>query len=73
MKNANKIYITAAELSDLLGVSSSHAYKWVRLLNKELEKNGFITVAGKIPRKYFNERYYGGCTTDLSAVGERGR
>jgi hypothetical protein len=28
-------------------------------MNKELKDNGFLTIAGKIPRKYFEERYYG--------------
>ena len=51
----NKIYITASELADMLGVSVGHAYK----LNQELEKEGFLVIAGKVPRRYFEKRWYG--------------
>lgn len=34
----NKIYITACELSDMLGVSMGYAYKIIRKLNNELVK-----------------------------------
>ena len=46
----NKIYITARELSDMLGVS---------MLNKELDKDGFIVIAGKVPKGYFEKRWFG--------------
>lgn len=53
MTENNKIYITASELADMLGVSVGHAYKLVRKLNQELEKDGFLVIAGKVPRRYF--------------------
>lgn len=59
MKTTNKIYITAAELSEMLGVSVGYAYKIIRQLNKELEKDGYLSIAGKIPVKYFEKRWYG--------------
>ena len=40
-----KLMISADEVAEALGVSMSHAYKIVRLLNKDLEAKGFITVA----------------------------
>ena len=55
----NKIYITASELPEMLGVSVGHAYKIIRKLNQELEKNGFLVIAGKVPRRYFEKRWYG--------------
>ena len=55
----NKIYITASELAEMLGVSVGHAYKIIRKLNPELEKNGFLVIAGKVPRRYFEKRWYG--------------
>lgn len=42
----------------LLGVSRSKAYKIIQDLNKELKKKGYITVAGKVPKKYFLEKFY---------------
>ena len=38
MAENNKIYITANELAEMLGVSVGHAYKLIRKLNQELEK-----------------------------------
>ncbi|KOY64171.1 hypothetical protein, partial [Clostridium sporogenes] len=38
--------------------SKSKAYKIVASLNKELKKMGYITVAGRVPKKYFEEKYY---------------
>ncbi len=42
-----------------LGVSRSTAYQVIRCLNQELEKDGYITVRGKISRAYFEKRTYG--------------
>lgn len=42
MAENNKIYITANELAEMLGVSVGHAYKLIRKLNQELEKEGFF-------------------------------
>lgn len=54
-----KTFITAQELSGMLGISIGHAYKIIRQLNAELEKKGFLVIAGKVPRRYFAERWYG--------------
>ena len=59
MTENNKIYITANELAEMLGVSVGHAYKLIRKLNQELEKEGFLVIAGKVPRRYFEKRWYG--------------
>ena len=59
MRKENKIYISAVELSKMLAVSSGHAYKIIRLLNHELEKEGYLTLAGKVPTQYFEKRWYG--------------
>lgn len=55
----NKIYITARELLDMLDVSMGYAYKIIRKLNKELDKDGFIVIAGKVPKGYFEKRWFG--------------
>lgn len=59
MTDKNKIYITALELSDMLGVSLGYAYKIIRQLNKELEKSGYMIIAGKIPKGYLEKRWFG--------------
>ena len=42
-----------------MGVSESKAYKIIRQLNAELQAAGYLTVAGRVSRKYFEERIYG--------------
>ena len=49
MAENKKIYITANELAEMLGVSVGHAYKLIRKLNQELEKEGFLVIAAKFP------------------------
>ncbi len=47
------------DVCEILGVGKSKAYQVIRKLNKELESNGYLIVAGKIPKKFFLERIYG--------------
>lgn len=54
-----KLYYDAEYISDLLDVSKSKAYRIIRTMNVELKQKGFITIAGKIPKKYLEERCYG--------------
>jgi hypothetical protein len=51
-------FLTATEVSKILDVSKSTAYRIIRRLNAELEKAGKITVAGKVSAKYFYENTY---------------
>ena len=50
--------MTANDVAQALGISKGHAYKIVRELNDELEANGFIVVAGKIPRAFWDKKFY---------------
>ena len=47
------------EVAEELGVSIPYAYKLIRKLNEELRKIGCITIAGRIDRKFFHEKFYG--------------
>lgn len=51
---------TAKELGELLGVSESKAYSFIRQMNAELAKQGYLTVRGKIPKAYADKRFFGG-------------
>lgn len=42
----------------VLGISKSKAYVIIRELNKELKAKGYITINGKVPKIYFDERLY---------------
>lgn len=55
----NTQYVTADELVETLAISKGKAYQIIWQLNDELEKQGYIRIAGKCPRKYFEEKYYG--------------
>jgi hypothetical protein len=59
MKESKKIYYTAEDVSIMLGISVGTSYRIIRNLNKELRAQGFIVIAGKLPIKYFEEKYYG--------------
>lgn len=53
----SKVY-TAEEVAAILGVSRSTAYREIKRLNAELEAQGYITVTGKISKRYFQEKSY---------------
>lgn len=55
----SKIYLTADEIAEALGISRGHAYVLIRECNNDLRKQGYICIAGKVPKKYFSEKYYG--------------
>lgn len=59
METQSKLYITASELAELLGISVGHAYKIIKKLNVELEKDVYLVIAGKVPRGYYEKRWYG--------------
>lgn len=55
----SKYLMDAEDVANELGISRGHAYKVIRQLNEELEKSGFIIVAGKIPRAFWKKKFYG--------------
>lgn len=58
----NKLFIKADEIAAELGISKPYAYKLIRKLNEELSAKGFITISGRVSRKYFEEKIYGETT-----------
>ena len=55
----SKQFLTAPELAELVGVSLSKAYGYIRQMNSELQEKGFLTVRGKVSRAYVEERFFG--------------
>jgi len=53
------MFITADEIAGDLGVSKQHAYKLIREMNDQLGAKGFMYVAGRVSRKYYEEKFYG--------------
>ena len=56
----NKWFLNASDVASFMGISVPMAYKIIRRLNEELSAQGFITVAGKVSRCYFEQKVYGG-------------
>ena len=54
----SKKFLNEADIRELMQVSRSTAYRIMKKLNDELNQKGKITVAGRIPAKYFFERVY---------------
>ena len=55
----NALFVTAGEIAKELGISKPFAYKLVRQMNEELEAKGFLTISGRVSRKYYEEKFYG--------------
>lgn len=49
----------AKDLCVLLGVCESKAYQYIRQMNVELSEKGYLTVRGKVPKAYVEERFFG--------------
>ncbi|MGI6010173.1 MAG: hypothetical protein ACOX8H_01570 [Ruminococcus sp.] len=49
----------AHDVMDLLRVSESKAYKIIKQLNGELERDNFLTIRGKVPIAYLQKRFFG--------------
>jgi len=54
-----KRFLNAHDVAEYMDISVPKAYEIIRKLNDQLDKKGYITVAGKISRIFFEERVYG--------------
>jgi hypothetical protein len=55
----NNYMMYAEDVSFELGISKGYAYKIIKELNKELKHEGFIVISGRIPRAYWETKFYG--------------
>ncbi len=58
----NKRFLQAQDVAEYMGISIPTAYRIIRQLNGELAAQGYITIAGKVSRGYFEKKVYGGMT-----------
>ena len=56
---SKKYMMDVYDVMEELGVSKSKAYQILRELNAELVADGFRAYAGKIPRAYWETKFYG--------------
>lgn len=53
-----KEFLNAKDVSNILSVSISMAYRIISTLNSELNKDGYLTVHGKVSRRYFESKLF---------------
>lgn len=56
----NKLFLSAIDVSKCMQISIPMAYKIIRKLNDELQEKGYLVICGKINRKFFESKIYGG-------------
>lgn len=54
-----KIYYSAKDISVMLDISLASSYKIIRQMNEELKNKGYIIIQGKVPKAFFDEKWYG--------------
>ena len=65
MESVEKVFMSAEEVAEAMNISKAYAYKVIQL-NKKLEQKGFLTMQGRIDRKFFYDQFYG--TADRKEV-----
>lgn len=55
----NKYMMDVYDVMNELDVKKGKAYAILRQLNEELEKDGYKSIRGKIPRPYWETKFYG--------------
>lgn len=56
---SKNLFIRVDEMMEELQISKPYAYKLMRDMNMELERQGYMTIAGRVSRKYYEEKFYG--------------
>lgn len=54
-----KQILNVRDVMQLLEVSESKSYDIIRTLNRELSAKGYLTIPGKVSKKFFEEKVYG--------------
>ena len=54
----NKRYYDVKDVMSILNIKQAKAYAIIKELNDELKTKGYLTLSGKIPSKFFNEKLY---------------
>lgn len=53
-------FLRVDDLMEILSISESKAYSIIRNLNQKLKEQGYETLAGRVPTKFFCENFYCG-------------
>ena len=49
----------AKDIQEILDVSESKAYQYIRQMNGELQAKGYLITRGRVPVSYFEKRFFG--------------
>lgn len=60
-------FLKAEQVATVLGVSKSYAYKVIKDLNNQLKAKGYLTISGRVSKKYFMEKV---CYNDVGKAGK---
>ena len=55
----NNSFLRVDDVANELSVSKPYAYKLIQKLNDEIKRKNYITISGRVSKKYFQERIYG--------------
>ena len=50
------LFMTADEVAKEMNISKAYAYKIIQKLNREMQEMGYITVSGKVNRRFFMKK-----------------
>jgi predicted transcriptional regulator len=53
------MFVRADEIAQDLDVSRPTAYRLIKEMNAELKAKGYMTIAGRVSRQFYVERFYG--------------
>ena len=53
MTGPESLYMGADEVAAACSVSKAKAYMIIRAENEKLKEQGYLTIAGRLPRRYF--------------------
>lgn len=59
MVGNKEAFIDVIEVCRILGIGKTKAYAIISAYNQELRAKGFLTIRGRCPRKYFEQKIYG--------------
>lgn len=59
MVGMKEAFVDVKEVQYILGIGQTKAYEIIRKYNEELVKQGYLTIRGRCPRKYFEQKIYG--------------
>jgi hypothetical protein len=58
-KAKQELFVRVDTVMNDLQISKPLAYKLMKEMNDELSAKGYLTIAGRVPRVYYYERFFG--------------